>query len=105
MSVSTATFAVSVHFLIRFMAALSCPRSKDSVMYTTRRSGPATVLALNEKLPAALALVNTDTDSVENLTSGVNVVLSTPLDSVAPMCTKIRLASRASPWFTDITRA
>lgn len=67
---------MSDHYSIRFEAALICPRSKDSVMYTTRRTGPATVLALNEKLPATLALVNTDTDSVEYLTSGVNIVFS-----------------------------
>uniref|UniRef100_A0A4W6F8H6 Reverse transcriptase domain-containing protein n=1 Tax=Lates calcarifer TaxID=8187 RepID=A0A4W6F8H6_LATCA len=105
LTISPVTSVISDHFLIKFDATLVCPPKIVSNISSTRHIGPATLTVLSEQLPEVLAPFTTAIGSVDNCTRDLNTTLSSLLDSVAPLTTKIKQPKRSTPWFTDDTRA
>uniref|UniRef100_A0A4W6D5N5 Reverse transcriptase domain-containing protein n=1 Tax=Lates calcarifer TaxID=8187 RepID=A0A4W6D5N5_LATCA len=105
LTISPVTSVISDHFLIKFDATLVCPPKIVSNISSTRHIGPATLTVLSEQLPEVLAPFTTAIGSVDNCTRNLNKTLSSLLDSVAPLTTKIKQPKRSTPWFTDDTRA
>uniref|UniRef100_A0A667Z0D5 Reverse transcriptase domain-containing protein n=1 Tax=Myripristis murdjan TaxID=586833 RepID=A0A667Z0D5_9TELE len=72
---------------------------------TSRHIGPSAVAAFSQQLPGVLAPLTVETGSVENLTSSLNVALSSLLDTVAPLSTRPSRLKRSTPWFNEEIRA
>ena len=89
-SVSSASSAVSDHFLITFEVSSACPYVSDTNVFTSRHISPAITATLSDKLPGVLAPLATATKPVENLANEVNSALVLLLDCAAPVSTKTR---------------
>ena len=105
LSVLSYPSAFSDHCLIKFRVDLFHQRSNHIDTFSSRRIDDSTIDKLAALLPVSLASLPEQSASLDDLTNDFNSILSTTLDSVAPLRIKTRRSRKPSPWFNDTTRA
>lgn len=90
LNVSSVSSPGSDHVLIKYELSLACPCDTGTNVFITRHIGLATLTALIEKLPMALAPFTIVSEPLENFTNDLNSTLTTLRDYVAPASTKNR---------------
>ncbi len=105
LSVLSYPSTLSDHCLIKFRIDLSHQRPNHTDTFSSRRIDDSTTDKLAALLPVSLASLPEQSVSLDDLTNGFNSILSTTLDSSAPLRIKTRRSRKPSPWFNVTTRA